>query len=432
MSDAEWWFSGRTGYLPPCEQAKAWAITMMIDQFEIKLPARKIAEVLTKVGGGNPDERAVQKWQKIFREDDEWYPGKGDEERTQGKTPGPKPLFTGQAKNAVAQAAMAEKRSGNNPTVAAVRLRCQVATINPATGQPFTGKYILQVFRTRCYDDGAELPWGYIVPYQKTALSEDMQALRLTWAKAELAKGNNEGWFHRNVVWFDPCSSILSNSDRSEFDEQQSSYGKGKRWASPDCRMSSRNLRSSPYAGKQCHKGDKRIWWFVILARGVVRFEPMDASWTQTGAGMAQFVAKLTDILKNMLGNDTPLPRVLYTDRGPGLFHGSTGHIVKAYEAAVKKHGFRTYVGSDASSQPGDIPDCLPHETAVAWARAFMKKRPLDRSAGMPGMITQLRRVLQDGEDYINSEYDVDKLCGGEFLERMAELKDREGDRLKH
>ena len=49
-----------------------------------------------------------------------------------------------------------------------------------------------------------------------------------------------------------------------------------------------------------------------------------------------------------------------------------------------------------------------------------------------PGMITQLRRVLQDGEDYINSEYDVDKLCGGEFLERMAELKDREGDRLKH
>ena len=44
----------------------------------------------------------------------------------------------------------------------------------------------------------------------------------------------------------------------------------------------------------------------------------------------------------------------------------------------------------------------------------------------------QLRRVLQDCEDYINSEYDVDKLCGGEFLERMAELKDREGDRLKY
>ena len=33
---------------------------------------------------------------------------------------------------------------------------------------------------------------------------------------------------------------------------------------------------------------------------------------------------------------------------------------------------------------------------------------------------------------YINSEYDVDKLCGAEFLERMAELRDREGDRLTY
>ena len=47
-------------------------------------------------------------------------------------------------------------------------------------------------------------------------------------------------------------------------------------------------------------------------------------------------------------------------------------------------------------------------------------------------MTAQLRRILQDCEDYINSEYDVDKLCRGEFLERMAELKDRKGDRLKY
>ena len=168
------------------------------------------------------------------------------------------------------------------------------------------------------------------------------------------------------------------------------------------------------------------------MARGVVKFEPMEDNWPQTGDGMARFIAKPTDILKSMLGDDTPLPRVLYTDRGPGLFQGSTGHIVKAYEAAVEQHSFRTYVGSDASAQPGDIADCLPHETAVAWARAYLKKRPIDRSLGMNGMKAQLRRVLRDCEDYINSEYDVDKLCGGEFLERMAELRDREGDRLKH
>ena len=230
MTDADWWFSGRTGTLPLCEQAKAWAMTVMTDHFHFKLPARQIAEVLTKVGGGSPEERVVQKWQKVFREDNEWYPGKGVEEgRANGKTPGPKPQFTAQAKNAVAQAAMAEKRAGNEPTVAAVRLRCPVATVNPSTGEPFTDKYILQVFRTRCFDDGAELPWGHMVPYQKTALSEEMRALRLTWAKAELAAGNTDGWFHRNVIWFDPCSTILSMSARSGFDEQQSTYGKGKR-----------------------------------------------------------------------------------------------------------------------------------------------------------------------------------------------------------
>ena len=432
MAGADWWFSGRANTLPPCEQAKAWALTFVIDHFDVKLAAHEIASVLKVVGGGCPKERAVQKWQAVFRSDEPWYRGKTLEEgKENGSKPGPKPLFTGQNKNAVAQAAMAEKRAGREASVAAVRLRCEKAVINPSTGQPFTDKYILQVFRNRCYDDGSELPWGHILPYPKTALSVAMQAMRYTWANAELAAGNTPAWFHRNVVWFDPCSSILSVSERSAFDEHQSTYGKGKRWMSPDKRKSSRNMRSSPYASKQKHKGDKRLWWFVILARGVVKFEAMEDTWTQTGEGMSRFVAKLTDILKAMLGDETPLPRMLYTDRGPGLFQGSTGHIVKAYEAAVERHGFRTYVGSDASKQPGDIADCLPHETAVAWARAYLKKRPLDRSLGLDGMAAKLRRLLHDCEGYINSEYDVDKLCGAEFLERMAELKDREGDRLK-
>ena len=68
------------------------------------------------------------------------------------------------------------------------------------------------------------------------------------------------------------------------------------------------------------------------------------------------------------------------------MLQGITGHIVKAYDDAVKERVCRTYVGSDASVQPGGIADCLPHETAVAWARAFMKKRPIDRSQGLSGM----------------------------------------------
>ena len=50
----------------------------------------------------------------------------------------------------------------------------------------------------------------------------------------------------------------------------------------------------------------------------------------------------------------------------------------------------------------------------------------------MNGMAGQLRRLLRDCEDYINSDYDVDKLCSAEFLERMADLRDRVGDRFKY
>ena len=58
--------------------------------------------------------------------------------------------------------------------------------------------------------------------------------------------------------------------------------------------------------------------------------------------------------------------------------------------------------------------------------------RPLDRSLGLDGKAAKLRRLLHDCEDYINSEYDVDKLCSAEFLERMADLRDRVGYRLKY
>ena len=105
----------------------------------------------------------------------------------------------------------------------------------------------------------------------------------------------------------------------------------------------------------------------------------MPDEFNQTGEGMAIMVGKVTEILKSMLSNDAALPRIVFTDRGPGFYQGSTGHIVKTYEAALKQHGFRIFEGPDASAQPADIPDCLPHETAVAWARSFMKKRPLKR-----------------------------------------------------
>lgn len=426
---ADWWVSAKNGHLPPVEQAKLWALTTMADEFQVKLPAHKITALLTKVGGGHPGQRAVQAWQEVFRGDPEWYPGKTCDT---GASPGPKVQFTPQKKRAVAAAAMAIKRSGREPGVAEVRERCPAASLNPSTGAPFTDKYILQVFREHCADDGAHETWGHLVPYSKTALSPEMQARRLAWAKEQLKDAQPGHWFFKNVVWIDPCSTILHTSPRSTFDEKQATYGKGKRWMSPDARANSRNLRASPYAGKQCQFNDKRVWWFVVLARGVVKFLAMPDDFQQNGEGMAKMVDRLEDTLKEMVGDDTPLPRVIFTDRGPGFYQASTGHIVKRYQDALKRHHFRPYAGVDASRQPPDIPDCLPHETAVAWARRFMKKRPIPKSGGVTRMRQQLLQLLNDASDHLNSNYDVEKLCKGEFMKRMKELKVKKGARLKY
>ena len=425
----DWWVSGEEGKLPPNEQAKLWALVTMSARFGLKLSPNKMKDVVKKVGGGSPCERAVQLWVQTFKEDPDWYPGKTREDAEKRR---PKPTFTVQKQLAVARAAEAEKRAGNEPTVAAVRLRAPKATLNPKTGQPYGDKYILQVFRTRCFDEGASLPWGHLVPHCKTALSPAMQELRFDWSKAQIKAGHPDHWFWQNVVWMDPCSTVLSETDRAAFDEKQASYGRnGKRWGSPDARASSRMLRASPYATKQCQWGDERVWWFVVLFRGFVRFVVMPDSFTQTGAGVAMFVDGLEKVLKKSLGNTTPLPRIVFTDRGPGLYQGSTGHIVKKYNDALKRNGFRPYAGCDASNQPSDIADCLPHETAVAWARNYLKKRPLDKKRGLEDMREQLVDVLADAENHVNSNYNVEKLCKGTSNERMRKLRKKEGDRLR-
>ena len=146
---------------------------------------------------------------------------------------------------------------------------------------------------------------------------------------------------------------------------------------------------------------------------------------------MAEFVAQLTPKLRQMLGSDARLPRILCSDRGPGLYHASTGHIVAQYRNALQRHGFRTYAGEDASQQPADMADVWPHETAVAWIRGYMKKRPLKKGVGLPQMQKDFAAQMAACVRHINAEYEVDDLCSS-FPERLAELRKAKGERLSH
>ena len=167
----------------------------------------------------------------------------------------------------------------------------------------------------------------------------------------------------------------------------------------------------------------------MVVTRGKIHNEVMGGDWTQTGDGMAAFVARLPSILKARLGPSEPWPRVLFSDRGSGLFQSSTGHIVRAYADALKAHGFRTYQGEDASEQPADLAEVFPHETAAAWTRKYMQKHHLDRRGSLDVQEACLRASLKACAHFVNTHYYVTGLCA-RFPNRWRELVARSGDRL--
>ena len=290
---------------------------------------------------------------------------------------------------------------------------------------------VKQIWAGACYDEGALEPWGHLAPLSKTALSPEMQRLRHEWSIAQLRLDRPPHWYYRHCVWVDPNHTILTIDPRSVFDAQQASYGRNKpRWISPDARMSSRNLRSSPYAEKQARHGDRKVWWHLVLTRGVVHFEVMGAGWRQTGRGQADFIDRLDARLPELLGEGTPLPRVVVSDRGPG-FYNSNGSIVAEYRAALRRHGFHAYAGDDARGQPADVPDALLHERAAAWVKTYMRRRPIPKTGSLDSKEAVLRERLRECAAHINARHDVVGLCHA-FPKRLKELRRAKGARLRH
>ena len=430
-----WWIGGKTGSLPPVEQAKVWALDTLQQKFGVDLSNSEIAALVYKVpaeGGElqHPTKQAIVGLRQLFARDPAWYPGKTTEE---ARKRGPKPQFTSHKRRCVAQAAMSLKASGLEPSVSGVVQRCPEAAVNPRTQAPFTDKYILQVFRTHCHDGDLGDTWGRMEPLHKTALTGPQKIARIAWARRLLQMGRPAGWYRQNCVWIDPCSTIVYASPKAAFDEQRSSAGKGKRWMSKSSRQSSRNLRASAFAGKQVRAGDTRLWWFVIVARGRVEIEFMGDYWKQAGAGMAEFMTRLPAILRRMLGPSAALPRVVVSDRGPGFYLSGlrNGEIVPAYAAALRHAGFRPFAGSSAAGQPADCPDLLLHETAVGWIRKYFKRHPFHRSQGLAHNIARVKTGMSSCVEHINGHYAVEDLCSS-WPRRLEELVLANGERLKY
>ena len=252
---------------------------------------------------------------------------------------------------------MALKKRGIEPTVPSILAQTPKAATNPRTKRPFTAPTIAKVLKRQCFDESPDDPWKCISPYCKSALSPELIEARLTWAKTLQSRGYSARWCFHNLIWMDPCNTVIPAAKRTIFDQQQSAKGKRKRWMSKGARMKSRNLRATPYAGKQRQWADKRAWWFVIMSRGKVILELMPLDWVQSGPGMAELVQRLPQLLRKRLGSGS-LPRTVATDRGPGFYQASSGTIVAAYKEALGAHGFIAFAGEEAKWQPLDVPTC--------------------------------------------------------------------------
>ena len=172
------------------------------------------------------------------------------------------------------------------------------------------------------------------------------------------------------------------------------------------------------------------MWWFIVLARGVVRLKVMPPDWAQTGVGVAEFVDGLPRLLADMLGAASPKPRICFTDRGPGLYNSLTGEIVEAYHAALVRNGFRAFAGADGSQQPADLADFFLHETVVAWVRKWFSKHPFKAVEHVDESLRLFLERLHECERHSNDAYDVHGLCH-DTVKRLHTLRDLGGARSR-
>ena len=418
------WLGGREGTLSPLESLKAYAFFKVYTEQGVpeKKVFSKVAEHVTKIGGGTPGSDAIRKFILKVEEDPRWYPGKN-----YGDSPGRKRILSPLARSAIKRSAEAYKEGGGEPTADVVFSRCPKATMNPETEKPVDKKIVYEIMKSECYDPGAELPWKHETRSQNSALPDDVMAKREAWAlymRDEFAKPAS--WWFQWVVWIDICSSILPRNERKA--KVQALARKGKKgWVSPDKKQYVRNLKGKETALKQRSWGTDKVWWMPVLVRGKLHTVVLPETFNAEEPEYIDLaIGKLQGVM-NVRFPGTNKPRILMSDRGGAFYNSSSGYITDEYKASCDRHGFRPLMGDDASRQSGDSQDLMLHETTVAWLRFLLKrslpKKPWEETR--EAFETRLKAQTQ----YVNDHYDVDSLCR-QFPERMEELIRRGGNRL--
>ena len=186
-------------------------------------------------------------------------------------------------------------------------------------------------------------------------------------------------------------------------------------------------MRGPPTAKNQTTWEGTKVNWFMVLAKGKAHVEVMPQEWALDGVGLSQFVERLKGILRRMLGLNARLPKVVFTDRGTGMY-SPQGYMVGFYQQALADAGFEPYWGNDATQQAPDMPDLLLHETAVGMFRNRMRKeKPI--TVPWKESVAQWAERAQKVVEWMNERDGLDRLCR-RFPERVQQCYDVAGERL--
>ena len=279
-----------------------------------------VSERVTKIGGGNPQHPAISKFFAKVDKDPSWFPGKSSQEQY-----GPAPALSGQAKNAIAQAAMAMKRRKIEPTFPRIVAACPSAIINPATGKPVDKKRVYDVFRELCYDEESDHPWSHRARFSKAALTGAQIERRLACAVALQDLGHTAKWYFEKVVYTDICNTVIPRTE-AKAEEQALARKAGKGWGSEDTKLSSSELRGGKESLKLKSTDTFRIWWAPILACGKLHVEVLPEDFSgETASGAEVLVKKVRAALNIRFqgGGSQQAPKVVWTDRGKGFYDGT-------------------------------------------------------------------------------------------------------------
>jgi hypothetical protein len=240
-----------------------------------------------------------------------------------------------------------------------------------------------------------------------------------------LGQVHAEVWYFLNLVWCDICNSILPRTQRKATEQALARKG-DKFWGSKGSQQYSANLRGNKRSLKMKSSDTVRVWFVPVLARGKLHIEPLPENFPgETEEGAEILVARVRAALNVRFPDNAP--KILFTDRGNSFFDAGSGAITGAYSAALRRHGLKAFMGSDASKQPGCLQEAMLHETAMAWMRVRLAKTTPNRcwEESTEAYIARLK----EGCAHINSNHDVEALCR-RLPNRVQRLMDRKGDRI--